>query len=143
MPRRKSKKPSLRSYFKTLLEAHPEWLPLKDNTDILDQWERDNPKEPVTPKIRANLASLALNRVDDTRFAAVNFNGNYYANSRLSRAAMGTVRANVALSIGIKLVFLLLVLTGFGSMWLAVLADVGTSLLVTLNGMRLLRWRVQ
>ncbi len=59
---------------------------------------------------------------------------------RLSRAAMGTVRMNVALSIGIKLVFLLLVLTGFGSMWLAVLADVGTSLLVTLNGMRLLRW---
>ena len=62
---------------------------------------------------------------------------------RLSRAAMQTVRVNVALSIGIKLVFLLLVLTGFGSMWLAVLADVGTSLLVTLNGMRLLRWRPQ
>jgi len=57
---------------------------------------------------------------------------------RLSRAAMGTVRVNVALSIGIKVVFLLLVLTGYGSMWLAVLADVGTSLLVTLNGMRLL-----
>ena len=60
---------------------------------------------------------------------------------RLSRAAMGTVRVNVVLSIGIKLVFLLLVLAGAGSMWLAVLADVGTSLLVTLNGMRLLRWR--
>lgn len=59
---------------------------------------------------------------------------------KLSRAAMAMVRANVVLSIGIKVVFLALVLFGSGSMWLAVLADVGTSLLVTLNGMRLLRW---
>ena len=58
---------------------------------------------------------------------------------RLSRRTMSTIRTNVALSIGIKLVFLVLVLVGLGSMWLAVLADMGTSLLVTLNGMRLLR----
>ena len=56
---------------------------------------------------------------------------------RLSRAAMATIRANVMLSIGIKLAFLALVLVGLGSMWLAVLADVGVSLLVTVNGMRL------
>lgn len=59
----------------------------------------------------------------------------------LSRAAMGTVSANIALSIGIKLAFLALVLLGTGTMWMAVLADVGTSLLVTLNGMRLLGYR--
>ncbi|HSG45949.1 MAG TPA: heavy metal translocating P-type ATPase [Anaerolineales bacterium] len=58
---------------------------------------------------------------------------------RLSRAAMGTIRANVAMSIGIKVIFLILVLVGLGSMWMAVLADMGTSLLVTLNGMRLLK----
>jgi Cd2+/Zn2+-exporting ATPase len=58
---------------------------------------------------------------------------------RLARSAMNTVRFNVALSIGIKLVFFVLVLIGSGSMWLAVLADMGTSLLVTANGMRLLR----
>jgi len=58
---------------------------------------------------------------------------------RLARAAMNTVRVNVALSIGIKLVFFVLVLLGSGSMWLAVLADMGTSILVTANGMRLLR----
>jgi Cd2+/Zn2+-exporting ATPase len=52
---------------------------------------------------------------------------------------MRTIWVNVALSIGIKLVFLLLVLLGVGTMWMAVLADMGTSLLVTLNGMRLLR----
>ncbi len=65
---------------------------------------------------------------------------------KLSRAAMATVRANVVLSIGIKLIFLVLVLLGMGTMWMAVLADVGTSLLVTANGMRLLRrpmWDVE
>lgn len=58
---------------------------------------------------------------------------------KLSRAAMKTIRFNVALSLGIKLAFLVLVLMGLGSMWLAVFADMGTSVLVTLNGMRLLR----
>ncbi len=58
---------------------------------------------------------------------------------RLSRAAMNTIRTNVAVSIGIKVIFLFLVLFGMGSMWLAVLADMGTSLLVTLNGVRLLK----
>lgn len=59
---------------------------------------------------------------------------------RLSRAAMQTIHANIALSIGIKLAFVGLVLAGLGTMWMAVLADMGTSLLVTLNGMRLLRF---
>lgn len=58
---------------------------------------------------------------------------------RLSRATMGIIRANVALSLGIKAAFLVLVLMGLGSLWLAVLADMGASLLVTLNGVRLLR----
>jgi len=60
---------------------------------------------------------------------------------RLAQHALRTVRFNIALSIGIKLFFLALVLLGYGSLWLAVLADVGAALIVTLNGMRLLRWR--
>ncbi|GAB4578023.1 MAG: heavy metal translocating P-type ATPase [Anaerolineales bacterium] len=56
---------------------------------------------------------------------------------RLSKMTMRVIRANIALSLGIKAAFLLLVLFGWGTMWLAVLADVGTSLLVTGNGMRL------
>jgi Cd2+/Zn2+-exporting ATPase len=60
---------------------------------------------------------------------------------RLSRAARNTIWFNIALSIGIKLMFVALVIMGMGTMWMAVLADVGTSLLVTLNGMRLLRWQ--
>lgn len=61
---------------------------------------------------------------------------------RLARATMATVRANVIFSLGIKAVFMVLVLIGAGTMWMAVLADVGASLLVTLNGMRLLRFRL-
>ncbi len=57
---------------------------------------------------------------------------------RLSRMMMNTIYWNVALSIGIKLAFMVLVLLGLGTMWMAVIADMGTSLLVTLNGMRLL-----
>jgi Zn2+/Cd2+-exporting ATPase len=59
---------------------------------------------------------------------------------RLARATMRTVRVNVAFAIGIKLVFLALILAGMGTMWMAVLADVGATIIVTLYGMRLLRW---
>jgi Cd2+/Zn2+-exporting ATPase len=57
---------------------------------------------------------------------------------RLSRAMMNIIRTNIILSLGIKLLFLGLVVFGLGTMWMAVLADMGTSLLVTFNGMRLL-----
>jgi len=57
---------------------------------------------------------------------------------RLSQATMRTIMVNVVFAIGIKFAFFILVLMGLGTMWLAVLADVGASLLVTLNGMRLL-----
>jgi Cd2+/Zn2+-exporting ATPase len=60
---------------------------------------------------------------------------------RLSRATRNTIWFNIAFSIGIKFIFVVLVIMGLGTMWMAVLADVGTAVLVTLNGMRLLRWR--
>ncbi|MCB0035182.1 MAG: heavy metal translocating P-type ATPase [Anaerolineales bacterium] len=60
---------------------------------------------------------------------------------RLSQAAMRTIYVNVILAIGIKLAFMGLVLLGLGTMWMAVAADVGTSVLVTLYGMRLLNYR--
>jgi Zn2+/Cd2+-exporting ATPase len=58
---------------------------------------------------------------------------------RLSQATMRIIAVNVALALGLKFAFFILVLVGLGSMWLAVLADMGVSLLVTVNGMRLLR----
>ena len=59
----------------------------------------------------------------------------------LARATMQTIWVNIFLSLAIKAVFLVIVLLGMGTMWMAVLADMGASLLVTLNGTRLLRWR--
>ncbi|MCC7355084.1 MAG: cadmium-translocating P-type ATPase [Anaerolineae bacterium] len=59
---------------------------------------------------------------------------------RLSRAARAIVQQNIILSLGIKALFLALALPGWATLWMAVFADVGASLLVTLNGMRLLRF---
>lgn len=59
----------------------------------------------------------------------------------LARAARRTIALNVAFSIGVKALFLAIVALGWSTMWMAVLADMGTSLLVTLNGLRLLGYR--
>ncbi|MFZ4285759.1 heavy metal translocating P-type ATPase [Variovorax sp. HJSM1_2] len=60
---------------------------------------------------------------------------------RLSRQTHKLLLQNIALALGIKAVFLILTLTGLGSMWMAVFADVGASLLVVANGLRLVRFR--
>nr|MBA3585355.1 HAD-IC family P-type ATPase [Gemmatimonadota bacterium] len=58
---------------------------------------------------------------------------------RLSRSAERIIRQNVAVSILIKGLFVLLAPFGLVALWLAVLADMGTSIAVTLNGLRLFR----
>ena len=60
---------------------------------------------------------------------------------RLSRHTHALLVQNIVLALGIKAVFLVLTLTGAGTMWMAVFADVGASLLVVANGLRLLRAR--
>jgi Zn2+/Cd2+-exporting ATPase len=57
----------------------------------------------------------------------------------LSRAAERIIKQNVAVSILIKGLFVLLAPFGLVTLWLAVLADMGTSIAVTLNGLRLFR----
>jgi Cd2+/Zn2+-exporting ATPase len=56
---------------------------------------------------------------------------------KLSHATLWTIKVNVALSLLVKFAFLCLVLVGAGTMWMAVFADTGLSLLVILNGLRL------
>jgi Cd2+/Zn2+-exporting ATPase len=58
---------------------------------------------------------------------------------KLGRKALNIIKANIAFSIGIKLFALLLVIPGWLTLWIAILADVGATILVALNGMRLLR----
>ncbi|MFM0240151.1 heavy metal translocating P-type ATPase [Paraburkholderia phytofirmans] len=58
---------------------------------------------------------------------------------RLSKATHAVLVQNITLALGIKSVFLVLTVIGLGTMWMAVFADVGASLLVVANGLRLLR----
>ena len=58
---------------------------------------------------------------------------------RLSKATADVLKQNIILALGIKAAFLVLTLTGQVTMWMAVFADMGTSLLVVFNGLRLLR----
>ncbi len=60
---------------------------------------------------------------------------------RLSKYAHGVLWQNITLALGIKTAFLLLAMLGHATMWMAVFADVGASLLVVCNGLRMLRWR--
>ena len=58
---------------------------------------------------------------------------------RLSRVTVRNIRANVAISIGLKGTFLVLAVLGIATLWMAVVADMGASLIVIANALRLLR----
>jgi Cd2+/Zn2+-exporting ATPase len=58
---------------------------------------------------------------------------------RLSRDTRTILIQNISQALGIKAVFMVLTLMGMGTMWMAVFADMGASLLVVANGLRLLR----
>jgi len=60
---------------------------------------------------------------------------------RLSRRTHAVLWQNIVLALGIKSVFLVLALFGAATMWMAVFADMGASLLVVFNGLRLLQGR--
>ncbi len=56
----------------------------------------------------------------------------------ISRRALAVIKQNIAFSVLLKAVFIAATITGHSTLWMAVLADTGASLLVTLNGMRLM-----
>ena len=58
---------------------------------------------------------------------------------RLSRRAHSVLWQNISLALGIKVVFFALAVIGSATMWMAVFADLGATLLVVANGLRLLR----
>ena len=62
---------------------------------------------------------------------------------RLSRRTHAVLWQNISLALGIKSVFLVLAVFGTATMWMAVFADMGASLLVVGNGLRLLRQQFQ
>jgi len=58
---------------------------------------------------------------------------------RHSRRTLQVVKQNIYFALGIKAAFLVLAIAGFATLWMAIAADMGASLLVILNGLRLLR----
>jgi Cd2+/Zn2+-exporting ATPase len=58
---------------------------------------------------------------------------------RLSRATLRNIRANIAFSIALKAAFLVMAILGLATLWMAVVADMGASLIVVANALRLLR----
>lgn len=60
---------------------------------------------------------------------------------RHSRRTLAIVRQNIALSLGVKALFMALAFTGYASLWAAIAADMGVSLLVVANALRLLATR--
>jgi Cd2+/Zn2+-exporting ATPase len=59
---------------------------------------------------------------------------------RLSRQASAILKQNIAVALAIKAVFLVLAIAGSATLWMAVFADMGASLLVVFNGLRLLKF---
>ena len=60
---------------------------------------------------------------------------------RLGRATLRNIKANIAVALGLKAVFLVMAVGGQATLWMAVVADMGASLIVVANGLRLLRVR--
>jgi Cd2+/Zn2+-exporting ATPase len=60
---------------------------------------------------------------------------------RLSQATMRNIHQNVAIALGLKAVFLVTTLVGITGLWPAILADTGATVIVTMNALRLLRYR--
>ena len=58
----------------------------------------------------------------------------------LGRRTLGIIRFNITFALGIKAVFLMLAIFGQASLWMAILADTGATLLVIMNSLRLLRY---
>jgi len=58
---------------------------------------------------------------------------------RLSRKTLAVIRENIAFSLAVKLLALLLVIPGWLTLWIAIASDMGATLIVTLNALRLAR----
>ncbi|MDN5786504.1 heavy metal translocating P-type ATPase [Pseudorhodobacter sp.] len=57
---------------------------------------------------------------------------------RLSRAAMRNIHQNISIALGLKAVFLVTSILGITGLWIAIMADTGATVLVTLNALRML-----
>jgi len=59
----------------------------------------------------------------------------------LSRSTLRAIQENIAIALGLKAIFLVLAVLGKATLWMAVFADMGASLIVIANSLRLIRLR--
>jgi Cd2+/Zn2+-exporting ATPase len=59
----------------------------------------------------------------------------------LSQATLANIWQNITIALGLKAVFLVTTLFGVTTLWMAILADTGATVLVTVNALRLLAYR--
>jgi Cd2+/Zn2+-exporting ATPase len=78
--------------------------------------------------IEAADAAVMNNRVSDVA-----------ALVKLSRRTLLVIRQNVTVALGLKAMFLVTTVLGMTGLWIAILADTGATVLVTINALRLLR----
>jgi cation transport ATPase len=88
--------------------------------------------ERCSPALEARLAALERqgNQLPADKLTAI---------EALGAATRAVLAQNIMLALGVKVTFLAFTLAGMGTMWMAVFAGVGASLLVIGNGLRLLR----
>ena len=60
---------------------------------------------------------------------------------QLARKTLVVIKQNIAIALGLKMIFIALTIASAASLWMAIAADMGASLLVVMNGLRLLRSR--
>ena len=58
---------------------------------------------------------------------------------QLSKDTFSILTQNIVFALGVKLLFIVLALMGMATMWMAVFADIGTTLIVLFNGLRVLK----
>ncbi len=97
------------------------------------------------PALAAATVGIAMGKGTDTALETADMAlmqedlGKVAEGIALARRTLGIIRFNIAFALGIKALFLLLAMAGAASLWLAILADTGATLLVIANALRLLR----
>ena len=67
--------------------------------------------------------------------------GDVAAMIALSKRTMRNIRQNITIALGLKAVFLVTTIAGLTGLWPAILADTGATVLVTMNALRLLKFK--